>query len=103
MHNLHFSGCLISAIRIDLTAIFYCGSIIYKASAVVNSIFEEKFALLSYAPKTSQKNFDTKNRAKKHNKIAMRGERKKLLLPFVNYGPIRKRFSANAHNTRLEF
>jgi len=69
MHNLHFSGCLISAIRIDLTAIFCCGSIIYKASAVVNGISEEKFALSSYVPKTSQKNFDTKNDAEKHNKI----------------------------------
>lgn len=45
------------------------GAIIYKASAVVNGIFEEKFALLRYVPKRSQENSDTKNDAKKITKI----------------------------------
>ena len=43
--------------------------IINNESGIVNSIFEEKFALSSYVPKTSQKNFDTKNDAETDNKI----------------------------------
>jgi len=43
--------------------------IINNESGIVNGIFEEKFVLLSYVPKTSQKNFDTKNDAENDNKI----------------------------------
>lgn len=50
---------------------------------IVNNIFEEKFALSSYVPKTSQKNFDTKNDAENDKKFNMKP---RLKTPFSRCG-----------------